>query len=157
MRLETAVALVWFDWMPPVVTTQSAPVALASARRNSSFRILLPLSSSPVWSSRLIHTWKRGTRDRTSRRSQNRADASGLAHCTSHCTSGAAPGRFHRSSGVGRFARSALKAGICNKEPHSAQSPRQATISRFSERSEEKDLKPDPKCPLRWGIGLDQG
>ena len=34
----TAVALAWFDWMPPMVMTQSWPLCTASARRNSSLR-----------------------------------------------------------------------------------------------------------------------
>ena len=51
-----------------------------------------------------------------------------------------------------------MKAGICNKEPNAARSVAATGDNfRFSERSEEKDLEPDPKCPPRWGIGLDQG
>ncbi len=34
----TAVALQWFDWMPPIVMTQSCPCATTSAIRNSSLR-----------------------------------------------------------------------------------------------------------------------
>jgi len=47
----TAVARQWLLCMPPMVITQSAPWALASAMRNSSFRTLLPLSCIPVKSS----------------------------------------------------------------------------------------------------------
>ena len=41
------VARVWLDCRPPMVTTQSAPRTFASASRNSSFRILLPVVSIP--------------------------------------------------------------------------------------------------------------
>ncbi|MDN3359814.1 hypothetical protein QWU11_45075 [Actinomadura sp. DC4] len=46
----------WFDWAAPTVTRQSAPKSRASPSRNSSFRILLPPSATPVRSSRLSHT-----------------------------------------------------------------------------------------------------
>ena len=48
-----AVARQWFDCSPPQVMTVSAPSAAASAKRNSSLRILLPDSDEPVRSSRL--------------------------------------------------------------------------------------------------------
>lgn len=48
----TAVARQWLLCIPPTVTTQSAPCATASAKRNSSFRTLFPLSCIPERSSR---------------------------------------------------------------------------------------------------------
>ena len=44
------------------VTNGAAPLASASARRNSSLRTLLPLSSQPVQSSRLIKSSQPGGR-----------------------------------------------------------------------------------------------
>ncbi len=55
LRAASAVARQWFDWIPPHVMTFVFFVSIASARRSSSFRTLLPESSKPVRSSRL--TW----------------------------------------------------------------------------------------------------
>src|SRR6476661_1419481 len=44
----------WLDCGAPQVTSVSAPLAIASATRNSSLRVLLPPGKSPSMSSRLI-------------------------------------------------------------------------------------------------------
>src|SRR2546425_7146968 len=54
------------DWSVPQVMSVSARWARASPTRNSSFRILLPLSNSPVRSSRLTHSSTPSSRDRRS-------------------------------------------------------------------------------------------
>lgn len=46
MRMTTH--LQWLDWIPPMVITQSWPLAKTSAIRNSSFRTLLPDSCMPA-------------------------------------------------------------------------------------------------------------
>ena len=74
-RAAAAVALQWLDCRPPMVTTLSCPCASASAISNSSFLTLLPPSSLPERSSRLIH------------------------HSTPMSCSA---GQFHGMSGVGR-------------------------------------------------------
>jgi hypothetical protein len=51
-----AVARAWFDCSPPQVMTWVASWACASAIKYSSFRILLPITSAPVWSSRFIQS-----------------------------------------------------------------------------------------------------
>ena len=51
-----AVSMAWLDWAPPVVNTTSAPLAMASASRNSSLRVLFPPRPRPVRSSRLTKT-----------------------------------------------------------------------------------------------------
>ncbi len=51
---------VWLDWMPPIETSVSQPVSIASAARYSSLRTLLPPNAMPeLQSSRLaqISTW----------------------------------------------------------------------------------------------------
>ena len=53
----TAVARQWLLWMPPIVTTQSAPCATASAIKNSNFLTLFPLNCIPERSSRYIYIY----------------------------------------------------------------------------------------------------
>ena len=50
-----AVARQWLEWAPPQVITMSDFCARASARTNSSLRILLPDRAAPVRSSRLTY------------------------------------------------------------------------------------------------------
>src|SRR5262245_25459329 len=54
------------DWRGPQVIRVSARWAMASPTRNSSLRILLPVSRRPVRSSRLIHSSTPSSRDRRS-------------------------------------------------------------------------------------------
>ena len=51
-----AVLRAWLDWTPPHVMMVSQHCRRASAMRNSSFLILLPVVAAPVKSSRLIKT-----------------------------------------------------------------------------------------------------
>ena len=83
----TAVARAWLDCTAPMVTTQSASRARASARRNSSLRTLLPLSCAPVRSSRLTYT----------------SHPSGT------------PGRCQRWTGVGVMASRTRVFGMCRR------------------------------------------
>jgi hypothetical protein len=78
LAAKAAVWRAWFDCVAPWVITISAPIACASAIRNSSLRVLLPPVERPVQSSRLIQI-SGPPRSRLSRSS--------------------------RSSGVGRWAR----------------------------------------------------
>lgn len=88
----TAVARQWFDWIPPIVMTLSHPFALASARRNSSFLTLLPLSCIPLRSSRFTKTW----------------------------TSSGMRGSFHSWIGVGKCPSLTLSLGTgCSMPAHS--------------------------------------
>ena len=59
-RDATAVDRAWFDWMPPIVTTESCPLSLASHNRNSNFRTLFPDKSNDDRSSRLIKNFNDG-------------------------------------------------------------------------------------------------
>jgi hypothetical protein len=43
-----ATCRVWFDWMPPMVTSVSQPCASASGIRYSSLRVLLPPKARPL-------------------------------------------------------------------------------------------------------------
>src|ERR1700743_3160611 len=54
LHAAATVCLAWLDWVAPWVMTVSAPLATASAIRNSSLRVLLPPLDRPVQSSRLI-------------------------------------------------------------------------------------------------------
>ena len=86
----TAVALQWLLCTPPIVMTQSALWSIASARRNSSLRTLLPESCMPVRSSRLMYTSQPlGT-----------------------------PGRCQRWIGVGVLARLYRRVGAPGKSAH---------------------------------------
>src|ERR1700744_4756223 len=54
LAAAAAVWRAWLDWVAPWVMIVSAPLAAASAIRNSSLRVLLPPVARPVQSSRLI-------------------------------------------------------------------------------------------------------
>ena len=48
IRAATAATCrVWLDWYPPMLTSVSAPVAMASGTRYSSLRVLLPPKARP--------------------------------------------------------------------------------------------------------------
>src|SRR5687767_10326525 len=105
------------DWSVPHVMSVSAPCASASPIRNSSLRILLPVSRSPVRSSRLIHS---STPSSAERRSSLRSGVG--VYASSMRGMGGAEAAISVTISRKKIARVVLRAvrggGLAQQPPH---------------------------------------